>query len=655
MKRQVLVSVISLIAAILPACAGRDYAVSSPDGSVHATVSCDGEGSSLVFKGVYKGKTVWKASSLGLTVDGVELFRDVRLAEKGRREIDETYELTFSRAALRNHANELAVNVTHLPTGYSYVVEVRCHDNGIAYRLRLPGTGTRRVNREVAEWRLPENGTAWFGERNSSWKLMTYAGEFVDAPMSELHKVSKQGPVQMMPLMCTYPDSLYLTVMEAALFNYSGMRLEAMPDGALKADFTEPDGFDVTGEILTPWRVLMISESLDGVVNSHLLTDLAPAAAPDLFSDRSWIRPGRSVWSWWSNIDGRFMTGEGERAMIDRASDLGFEYTTLDEGWEDKPDKWKFVRDLVDYGKQRGVGVFLWRHWSRLNNTENGYAAMAAFMDTVAAVGVKGLKIDYMNGEDKDRVDFDVMALQLAAERKLMINFHGCQKPTGEARTYPNEITREAVRGMELNRITADYRARMAAKGTPVTDGPHVRGGENQCIPACHNVVLPVLRGAIGAVDYTPIGFSMPGNTTASHQLAMAFLLDSPLMTMAENPFYLFRTPGLEPMIPMIKSIPLVWDESHVLAGTELGKSLVMAKRCGDDWYLSAVTTEPSELSLSLDFLEPRCGYYGEWICDAVSDGGFERKTGRFRGGSKFLIKFAENGGMVMKLSKIQE
>ena len=38
---------------------------------------------------------------------------------------------------------------------------------------------------------------------------------------------------------------------------------------------------------------------------------------------------------------------------------------------------------------------------------------------------------------------------QESAELKPLVNFHGCVKPTGERRTWPNLITREAVYGNE--------------------------------------------------------------------------------------------------------------------------------------------------------------------------------------------------------------
>lgn len=83
------------------------------------------------------------------------------------------------------------------------------------------------------------------------------------------------------------------------------------------------------------------------MVNTDIVTNLNPAPDPELFSDTSWIRPGRSLWSWWSGIDGRYMTVEGERAVIDLTAEMGYEYSTLDEGWEDLADKWATLREMA--------------------------------------------------------------------------------------------------------------------------------------------------------------------------------------------------------------------------------------------------------------------------------------------------------------------
>lgn len=341
---------------------------------------------------------------------------------------------------------------------------------------------------------------------------------------------------------------------------------------SLRADFTEKEGFDLRDTVTTPWRVLIVAEDLNRLVNTDIVTNLSPAPDPALFADTSWIRPGRSLWSWWERHRRPLHDRRGRTAVIDLAADMGYEYSTLDEGWEDLADKWKTLREIADYAAGKGVGLFVWRHWEKLNDPAEDYRQMRSFMDSIADCGVKGLKIDFMNGEGLRQIRFTTAVLENAARRRLLINFHGCQKPSGEIRTYPNELTREGVRGMELNRITANYLSRMRAAGTPVADRPHVPGNENQNIPAFHNTALPFTRCVAGPADYTPVGFSMPGDVLPVQQLACACLITSPLMTLAENPFYLLREERLHPALEFLRELPVCWNETVVLPQSRVGQ-----------------------------------------------------------------------------------
>jgi len=467
-------------------CSGT--AQKSPSGNIRAEVFAGKEG--LYYTVTHDGRTVIDTSAMGVTVDGTELFRDAALRPAGTRKIDETYSVTGRKAVSEGRCNEYLFDVTHRPSGYKYRLQTRLYDDGFAYRFVLPGDGTRTVNGEAAQWRPPHQSRVWFAERNSGWKLLTYAGEWISTTADSLHIVSRQGPVQTMPLLYRTPDE-YVMIAEAALYDYSGMRLRAEPGASLRADFTEQEGFELSGDIVTPWRVTIIARDLDALVNTDIITSLNPAPDPELFADTSWIVPGRSLWSWWSGIDGGFMTLEGEKRVIDTAASLGIEYSTVDDGWEERPDKWKFLHELAGYAQSRGVGLFVWRHWEKLNDPADDYRQMRGFLDSVAAIGIKGVKVDFMNGEGIRQIDFNTHLLKNAARRRLLVNLHGCQKPTGEIRTYPNEITREGVRGIELNRITANYEKRMRDEGrTPDPLRPRRRkpehSGQPQCGPALH-------------------------------------------------------------------------------------------------------------------------------------------------------------------------
>lgn len=620
--------------------------MTAPAGKLSAEVFITSSGS-LAYTVSYDGRIVCDTSSLGVTVDGRDTFEEASLRLVSSHERNENYPVFGAHSRARDHAREYVWEITHHPSEYAYILETRLYDDGFAYRFILPGQGVRHVDGEAAEWHLPTDSRVWFAERNSAWKLQTYAGEWTSASALELSTISSQGPIQTMPLLYKTTDGLYLMVTEAALYEYSGMRLCADRDGSLRADFTEKDGFDLHDTITTPWRVLIVAEDLNQLVNTDIVTNLNPTPPPTLFADTSWIHPGRSLWSWWSGIDGRYMTVAGERAVIDLAAEMGYEYSTLDEGWEDLSDKWTTLREMADYAAGKGIGLFVWRHWEKLNNPTDNYSQMRSFMDSLADCGVKGLKIDFMNGEGLRQVRFTTTALANAARRHLLINFHGCQKPSGEVRTYPNELTREGVRGMELNRITTHYLARMRAAGTPVIEQPHIPGDENQNIPASHNTILPFTRCVVGPADYTPAGFSMPGDVLPTQQLACAYLITSPLTTLAENPFYLFREEYLRPALEFLQELPTCWDETIVLPQSQVGSLAAFARRCGTTWYLAIAVAEAAHETFRLDFLSK--GSYTMLLLEENGEEGLRRTERPVTAGESLTLDLPRNGGVVAR------
>lgn len=623
----------------------KKVVMESPSGKVLADVFVRSDGT-LGWTAAFEGQLVNDTSAMGITVENYDLFRNAELECIKTEVVCDSYPTRGVHSLAVNHYNSYHWKV--VTPEQAYWLEMRLYDDGVAYRFIVPGEGKRRVQGEVAQWRLPRDSRVWFAERLSDWKLMTYAGEWIDTKASELYRVSPQGAIQTMPLVYEIPQGKYALITEAALYNYSGMRLKAEADGSVQADFTEKEGFMLEGEIKTPWRVLLLAGDLNGLVNSDLIPNLNPAPDPRLFDDMTWIKGGRSVWSWWSEIGGGYMTLDGEMKTIDAARELGFEYTTLDEGWERLPDKWNSVRQLVDYAAARNVGVYLWKHWNTLNDTADDYRVMRNFMDSVVMTGVKGLKIDFMNGEGLRQIDFDVRTLQLAAERHLMINFHGCQKPSGESRTYPNELTREGVRGMELNRITASYEKKHPGKRT------YVPGGENQNIPSSHNAVLPFTRCVTGAADYTPVGFSNRGNTTAAHQLASAYLITSPLLTLAENPMELLENRLLAPALEFIRELPAQWDETRVLSQSKIGEVAAFARRSGERWFLAVLNVSPCQLRFKLDFLD-KGAYTMTLIEDAGSDDRyFTVGKSRLDAAASLPLDLQENGGAVVMFELIK-
>lgn len=615
---------IAFVAGLCCACAPSEML--SPDQTVKAVVTA--KGGDLRYSVSFHDQEVIAPSELGIVLDGDTLGRHASLKLVSSTAIDEEYPTRGIHSLAHDKCTEYVYAVKDAQAAWQ--LQMRVYDDGVAFRYVFDGDKPVRVNAERTAFRVPAETPVWFFERNQgSWKLKTYAGEWTQTTSEQLCSVSPGGPVQGAVLLYELPQGRYMALTEAALYNYSGMRYLAHEDASLTADFPEGDeGFEVDGAFSTPWRVVMLADNLNELVNSDIVSNLNPAPDSKLFADTDWIKPGRATWSWWSNCKD-YMTLPLEKHFVDAAQELGYEYTLLDEGWERWTDKWSKLKEMCDYATERNVGILVWKHADQINFPENDYAVMASFLDSVKACGASGIKIDFMNGETKSLIDFDIRALQLAAERKLLVDFHGCQKPSGESRTYPNELTREGIRGLELNRM-------------------------NQPIPASHNVSLVFTRCLLGNADYTPIGFSRPGPTTFAHQLATAYAFTSPLTVVGEHVDVLLKDKHVAPMLPLIKDLPTTWDETVVLPRSKVGSVALLARRSGEDWYLVALNGDKAQtVSISTrDFLPS-----GSWKVYAIYDNGsdptkVETLEASFSGSQSASLPLPAGGGGVAKITK---
>src|SRR5580765_6046895 len=193
---------------------------------------------------------------------------------------------------------------------------------------------------------------------------------------------------------------------------------------------------------------------------------------------------------------------------------------------------------------QRKVGIWLWKNSRDLMTVEQ----QRAFFDQCKALGVVGAKIDFFDHEAKEMIDRYQSILREAAVRRIMVDFHGANKPAGEARTWPNELTREGVYGLE-------HRAQAWAR---------------------HNTTLPFTRYLAGHGDYTPVVLGDRRRETSwPHQIATAAIFTSPLLVYGANPKSLLENPAVE----LIRALPSTWDETIVLPGSAIGELAAFARR----------------------------------------------------------------------------
>ena len=532
----------------------------------------------LAYKIMKNEQVVIDSSLLGIIVNKKILGSNSKIKGETRHRIALKYPLLGAKNKAAHKANAVMYAIEEAD-GTNWELEFQVSNEGVAYRYKIPGDDAQTVNKELTTFRLPKKTQVWYFERNNNWKLRSHAGVWTKGDIAEMPTISNMGPIQGLTLTCELPDGGYVLIAESALFNYSGMRLKAIGNNTFKANFTEGEkGFTLEkGDVLTPWRCVVIANDLNDLVNNTLVASLNPKPDERLFADRSWIKPGKAVWYWWSRGQGTY---EAEKKMIEDAEKLGMEYSMVDEGWELWDNKWQKVKELCDYGKGKGVDVFLWKRSAQINLPKDNYKVMASFLDSVKMTGAVGVKVDFMNGQTKSLIKFDEVLLKMAAQRHLMVNFHGCQQSSGEYRTYPNEVSREGIRGIELNLMTEGM------------------------IPPSHNAALPFTRFVTGHADYTPLAFTIPGETTWAHQLATLICFYSPFQCIAEDTRFLLNSKEIKPALEFIREVPSVWDETIVLSESKIGEIAALARRNKDQWYVGVLNGETAKkYKFKTDFL----------------------------------------------------
>jgi alpha-glucosidase len=384
----------------------------------------------------------------------------------------------------------------------------------------------------------------------------------------------------------------------------------------------------IEGTITTPWRVVLVGD-LDAMVNNDVIMDLCPPPDKKIFPQgvpTPWVKPGRAVWRYLDTDpaaeekisqtagdviprgaeatrgtsapadmrgpSGRYRSLRDDIApRTDRqpatsrrsrnpvtpqiaewyshaAGKLGFEFNVLEGYWRRWSDEQ--LREVVDDAQKQQVKLFVWLNSKDLHEAD----ARHKLFDHLRDLGVAGLKIDFFDHEHKEMIDLYEAIRRETAQRHLLVNFHGANKLTGEERTWPNEINREAIHGMESRSIKDR---------------------------ATHDTTLPFTRFLAGPADYTPVLFTdRRANTTIAHQVATACVFTETLLTYASNPQKLLDSPAVE----MIKSIPATWDQTIVLPGSEIGQCAAFARRSGKTWFVAVLNgTQARTLDLPLDFL----------------------------------------------------
>jgi len=614
--------------------------VDSPDGNVKLTILPNAE--RLTFTVTLGDTTVLEKSTIVMNVDGYDLSAGVVFGKVERYEVNETYPWRGAHSTAVNRCNVARISLQNDLSFITYILELRAFNDGVAFRHIIPGVeGVSRVPDEYTTFVLPDGSTAWYHDLGGHYEAAYKKNDITDVPPGQW-----AGP----PVTFKLPgDAGYGSITEANLVNYSGMALEA--DGRrgwitglghrqpLNYPYELRFGRDeakrlgkpaaITGTITTPWRVVFVGRDLNTLVNSTIVPNLCPPPDTKYFPDgiktpacagaslplrkQGWLKPGRAVWRY---LDGGDRSFEGMKEFSRLAGKLGFEYHVIEGFWSRWSDEQ--IKEIVEYSKQQGVGLLLWQHTNQLRTPE----AREAFFKRLHDFGVAGAKLDFLDHEAREIIDLYEALLEKSAEYHILVNFHGANKPTGRARTWPNELVREAIRGMESSSLRE--RAR-------------------------HETILPFTRYLAGHADYTSMHFGeRRQDTTWTHQIASIAVFASPLLTIVAHPQKILDHPAVD----VIKSIPAVWDETVVLPGSEIGELDVFARRTGDVWFLAVMCgPQAKTIKVPLSFLGD--GRYKASLVrdDKENDAAVVLEDRSVRRADTLKIEMVNGGGFIARFS----
>jgi alpha-glucosidase len=658
--------------------------VSSPNGQIQMTINAvprapgrggaaqaatpPPQGGQLSYQISFAGKPLLNWSQLGLLLEGQPaLGARVRIVGSKTSSADETYKVVAGKSnPIRNRYNAVTVETEDLDApNRKLTVEARLFDDGAAFRYFVP------EQPNLKELRILNESTQFnFTKDAQTWSLISRG--FSTSNEDDYHELTIRGlhPEYLvnLPVLLQSPGIAWVGITEAYIDDWASLYVTSVTDQNILAarlasrvegqesDANTAPSFDpkVAAAVVSvirqapaysPWRVLMIADTPGRLVESNMVFNLNP---PSAIADTSWIKPGKTAWNWWNGslakgVAQPGMNNETMKYYIDFSARNKFEYMLIDAGWAGRgtagTDLTKSQANidipmLVEYAKSKNVRIWLWSHYRDMNRQMD--EAMAQFEKW----GIAGTKIDFMDRSDQWMVNWYRTVAKKAADRHLLIDFHGAFKPDGIERTYPNVLTREGVMGAEYNR--------WSARETPK-----------------HNVTLAFTRMLAGPMDYTPGGFNnvtreefVPRGRgpmvmgTRAHATALFVVIESYLQMVADSPDAYDGQKELD----FIKAVPATWDETRVLNGVP-PEYITVARRSGKNWFVGSIASwNPRDIDLPLTFLGT-----GTYEAEIYSDGpkaSTEPKDSvlakqRVTAKTVLKLKLASGGGTAIRLSPV--
>jgi alpha-glucosidase len=552
------------------------------------------------------GRTVIEPSPLGLVTEQADLSKDLALTDRSDRTISERYTIPTGKSHKRVVRMTESRFRFRTADGARLDLLTRVAPDGVAYRYVLPDDAGD-VLREASAFTLPTTAEAVLGRYRADNEL-----PFIRYPSAA---TAPAGAYMMQSLFKT--DGGYALIAESDLNGgYSGAHLTHAADSPTYGlSLWNDEPVQVSGALTTPWRAV-ITGDLATVTESTFTDDLAPRSR---VRDTSWVKPGPALWTWLAGGKEAGQSLQAQKEYVDYAAEREWPYEVVDAGWYYKPGEWdvidpdwqtnSWMPELVRYGKERGVDIQVWLHYTLLTDP----VEREKWLSTLERWGVKGVKIDFMDSESQERMRWYDDVLEATARHRLMVNFHGSTIPKGMQRTWPQVMTLEGVGGEEKRNNTPEQLA-----------------------------ALPFTRNVIGSMDFTPGAFHRPYRPNVASdagELGLSVLYESGIQNLAGTPESYDARPQAR---RFLEQLPTGWEDTRLLTG-DPGRAAVLARRSPDGrWFIGGTFAGAAQ---AVD-VPMRLGA-GKWLVETVTDGpsGLVREPHMVRGGDTLTVPAVADGG----------
>ena len=617
----------------------------SPNGKT--TVVVDVNDGHLSYQVSHNDVVFIEPSSLGLKTNVDDLTQGLTLKSCATTTVNDAYDL---KTIKQRHVDYVATEaICQVEKEGRHVMDVifRVSDRDVAFRYKLyPKRDTRVavVEYETSGFVMPEGTTTFLCPQSKPMGGFARTSPSYETSYTLDDEMGKNGWGEGYTFPCLFKngDKGWLLISETGTDgSYVGCRLINETDNAYCIGFPQAGENNGVGSTTpqvalpseTPWRTITVGATLANIVETTVATDLVQ---PKYTASRDYTY-GKGSWSWIIGMDQSCNFDEQKR-YIDFSAAMGFRSVLVDALW-DVQIGYEKMAELARYGREKGVGLFLWYNsngvWNDAPQTPKGKmdrsGARRKEMQWMKDNGILGIKVDFFGGDKQTTMQLYEDILTDANDFGLQVIFHGCTLPRGWERMYPNYVASEAVLASE-----------------------NLHFGQGACDAEARNAAThPFIRNAVGSMDFGGSALNKRYNadnnsgtrriTSDVFALATAVLFQSSVQHFALAPNNLTDAPAWA--IDFMKQVPTTWDETRFIDGYP-GRYVILARRGGDKWYVVGVnageTTVTKTLSLPMFTKGASLAVYAD---DQQLTGNKTAVTCK-KGGMK--VSIPTNGGLVV-------